>query len=250
METIPETKYLTFESKATEDTGDRTIRHYISTIDLDRYEDVVLPGGMDAKDFLKTKTVLFNHNTDMPIGKNRELMMVNDGVIARTYFSQAPFANDIYTMHKEGILNSWSIGFRTKVQEYDEVREVNTIKEWELFEYSSVSVPANPNAIDLAKSVCKSLSMKTEIMAVETDLKVKELIDKNVELLAIIEQAKSEKELLSKDIEEIKHLLEEKEKEIAKHTSESLRQERLDLINKLVQDNLAQKHFEIFGRYK
>lgn len=249
MET-PETKYLTFESKATESKDGRTIKHYISTIDLDRYEDVVLPGGMDAKDFLKTRTVLFNHNSDMPIGKNRELTIVNDGVIAHTYFSETPFANDIYTMHKEGILNSWSIGFRTKVQEYDEVREVNTIKEWELFEYSSVSVPANPNAIDLAKSVCKSLEMKSEIQTIETDIKVKELINKNTELLALVEQAKSEKELLSKDIEEIKHLLEEKEKEIAKHTSESLRRERIDTVEKLVRENLAQKHFEIFGRYK
>ena len=148
---------LSFTSKATEKLkAERAIVHYITTNDIDKMRDVVEPKGMDDSEF--GKTVFYNHNYNLPIAKNISLKAIADGVKAKTVFSKNQFADDIYNMHMEDIINTWSIGFMPKPGciEFDEKKNCYVIKEWRLFEYSSAPLAMNGNARDIAKGIVKS----------------------------------------------------------------------------------------------
>lgn len=169
--------HISVEQKA--DDKEQSITHFISTPDLDRGGDIVDPHGVDDTDFNKSGTVLFNHNYNFPVAKNLWLKKQDDGVLAKTKFGSTPMAKDIFTLHKEGILNSWSIGFMIdhEKQHAAEWKDgkfyINFLK---LFEYSSVSVAMNPNAIDTVKSMVKSIQIKEEFERLDEEEKVKAAI--------------------------------------------------------------------------
>lgn len=179
--------YFEIEDKSAERLKDeRRIIHFISTPELDRGRDVMNPKGMDSSKFENTRTVFFNHNYDNPIGKNVKLVATNDGVKATTYFSdKTQLAKDIYNLHLESVLNTWSIGFMPmldkdgKIEEgsviYDE-KGIRTFRRWQLLEYSSTGIPMNPGAIDIAKNICKSFELKKEIQFNSEILNIKNVV--------------------------------------------------------------------------
>ena len=216
-------KYYTIsdlETKALKD--ERAIIHYISTNDLDRTKDIMNPAGMDATDFLKARTVFFNHNYNQPIAKNTELIVESNGVKAKTVFSETKFADDVYKWHTEGIVNTWSIGFTADPKDItiDTNKGVWTYNKWNLLEYSSAPLPANPNALDQAKAVTKSIegismidnSMKFYEFSSIIESQTKELNEikdliKNInksENNSLNEEIKRE---FQKEIEEIKNII-------------------------------------------
>ncbi len=157
--------------------ADRTITHYISTPHKDRSGDIVDPKGMDSSEFDKTKTVFYNHNYNVPIGRNLWLKRKEDGVLAKTFFSKTDFANDIFTLHKEGVINTWSIGFKIPpvkdASRMDSNDNTYYINKWTLMEYSSAPLAMNPHALDLAKGFIKSGELKSEIEKFDELLKIK-----------------------------------------------------------------------------
>lgn len=173
-----ETRFRDFESGVIEKSeSDRTITHYISTPHKDRVGDIVNPKGMDSSEFDKTRTVFYNHNYGTPIGKNLWLKRKDDGVLAKTFFSKTDFANDIFTLHKEGVINTWSIGFKipklkdsTMLDQQDNTFYIN---KWTLVEYSSAPLAMNPNALDQAKGIIKSAELKSEFAKFDEILKLK-----------------------------------------------------------------------------
>ena len=193
------------EVKALRD--ERAIIHYISTNDVDRVKDVMNPQGMDSSDFEKTRTVFFNHDYNRPIAKNVELVREPNGVRAKTIFSSTKFADDVYNWHLEGVINTWSIGFRAKSEdvEVDEKTGIWNYKKWNLLEYSSAPLPANPNALDSAKGIAKSYE---GIAMIELGIKA-------YELNTIIEEQ-------SKELSEIKELIKNLNKT---ETNENIKQE-------------------------
>lgn len=219
------TIYVAIEdTKAEKFTNERRIVHWISTPDVDRGRDIMKPKGMVSLDFEKTKTVFANHDYTKEIGKNVKLVATNDGVKATTYFSdKTAYAVDRYNMHVEGVLNSWSIGFgvvrdnkgniKEGSVEWDDAKGIRTFNEWNLLEYSSTGIPMNPNAIDIAKSICKSAEMRSEIDNVELHLQVKATLDnyqKEIsELKSLIEKSKTNNNAeLKAEIEFLKSRLE------------------------------------------
>lgn len=200
-------KYYTIsdlETKALKD--ERAIIHYISTNDLDRTKDIMNPAGMNASDFLKARTVFFNHNYNQPIAKNTELIVESNGVKAKTVFSETKFADDVYKWHTEGIVNTWSIGFTADPKDItiDPDKGVWTYNKWNLLEYSSAPLPANPNALDQAKAVTKSIE---GISMIDNSMKF-------YEFSSIIESQ-------TKELNEIKDLI----KSINKSENNSLNEE-------------------------
>ena len=200
-------KYYTIsdlETKALKD--ERAIIHYISTNDLDRTKDIMNPAGMNASDFLKARTVFFNHNYNQPIAKNTELIVEPNGVKAKTVFSETKFADDVYKWHTEGIVNTWSIGFTADPKDItiDPDKGVWTYNKWNLLEYSSAPLPANPNALDQAKAVTKSIE---GISMIDNSMKF-------YEFSSIIESQ-------TKELNEIKDLI----KSINKSENNSLNEE-------------------------
>jgi len=132
--------------------SDRTIVHYISTADKDRTNEVINPSVIVDSNYKKNPVVLFSHNYDWVIGKSLwgKVDSTGYGYLSKTQFAKTPLADEIFNLYKDGFLNSWSIGYRElEPGNYldDGTYSYNSI---ELLEYSSVSVPANPGALNLS----------------------------------------------------------------------------------------------------
>lgn len=186
---------LDVEQKA--DDSEETITHYISTPDEDRGGDIVNPHGLDDTDFNKSKTVLFNHNYNFPVARNLWLKKQDAGVLCKTKFGSTQMSKDIYLLHKENILNSWSIGFqldysKDKYAEYKDGKFY--INFWKMFEYSSVSVAMNPNAVDIAKGIIKSVSLKDEFERQEEERIIKQIISEYQKTNEVIKEFMAFKE--------------------------------------------------------
>ena len=183
---ITKRQYLNFEIKSTEKLKDeRAIVHFITTPDVDLIRDVVDPKGGDFAEFEKHKTVFYNHDYNKPIAKNVMLKATAEGVKAKTVFAKTTQqADDIYNLHLEGVISTWSIGFdvaRNKNGEiedeaidYDDKKRIFYYKKWRLLEYSSAPLAANPNARDQAKAICKSAELQLELKNLDTEQQVTE----------------------------------------------------------------------------
>ena len=126
-----------------------TITHYISTATPDRFGEVMNPKGCNYTEYRKNPVVFFGHQSrELPIARNENIIADDFGVIAVTKFDTSDFAKEVFRLNSEGFLNSWSIGFvpmkkptlKDKYLYYDK---------WNLLEYSSVPIPANPDAVNL-----------------------------------------------------------------------------------------------------
>lgn len=188
-----------------------TIIHYISTPTPDRFGDIVEQAGMDDTKFKSNPVVLFGHRSrELPIGKSRWAKADSVGVLAQTAFDKdSEFAREIFRLNKEGILNAWSIGFIPL--EYSYLKEGGMlIKKWELLEYSSVPIPANPDALNLMMKECKvdmvrdMINDENKMMRLE--LAVKNLSGKETEFNEKIEVLR--KELVSLEDKIAKKLIE------------------------------------------
>jgi len=144
-----------------------TLTAYVSTAARDRMDEVLLPEGADLKHFKKNPVVLFGHKYDEPpIGKALWIKNDGDGLIAKVKFASTEFAQEIFTLFKEGIMSAFSVGFIPKqwVDGDGEKKARRTYEKWELLEFSAVAVPANPEALALAmsKGLIKSEALKKE----------------------------------------------------------------------------------------
>lgn len=172
---------------------ERAIVHYISTSDKDWGGDIVNPKGMDDSEYSKSPTVFYNHKYDLPIAKSLWRKVDDKGVLAKTQFSKKSlFADDIYGLHEEGIINTWSIGWQPKMEngrvkkgalEYDDEKGILHINEWDLVEYSSAPLAMNPNALDQIKTMVKSIEAKNIVKDMEAIVDVKKSIEEQKEEL-------------------------------------------------------------------
>jgi uncharacterized protein len=148
--------YKNFESEVKfSDDNKRVLVVRISTVNPDRSKDTVQPSGMVYENFLKNPVVLFAHKYDTkPIAKCTSLRVSKDVVEATVEFLPEGVyqeADIIYEMYKGGFLNAWSIGFMALDYEDNDFGGYN-FKQWELFEFSSVPVPDNPEALTIIRS--------------------------------------------------------------------------------------------------
>lgn len=150
-------KDFELNSISTSVSGDAT---FIITDDIsDREQDVVYPDGLDITNFLRNPVVLWGHNADeLPVGKCVNIERQNNGWIATVEFvpSDYPHIGDkaeaIRRSIKDGFLNAVSIGFIPKDWEFNENGGLN-ITASELTEFSIVSVPCNPNALAVERTL-------------------------------------------------------------------------------------------------
>ena len=223
------------------DESESTITHYISTPDLDRGRDKVNPHGMVDVDFSKSPTVFFNHNYNRPIGASLWRKRSDEGVLAKTRFAKTDFAKDILVLHKDGIINTWSIGWAPLFDvkgnllpgslEYDDDNDILHIQKWELGEYSSAPMAMNPNALDTVKKLVKSFEMQSIISDYENQEKINSALkslegymNKIAELDAMLKQLQKTEErvsIIEGDVAEITALIKEKIKNVSEQVIES-----------------------------
>jgi len=126
----------------------------------DRLGDIISASGWDLENFQKNPIALFNHNSNFPIGRWHGLKAA-DGAL-RGHLEMAPKGtseriDEIRKLIEAGILRAVSVGFKPierkpRTGPKDEYLGDYYVKQ-ELVETSLVSVPANPNALAVAKSL-------------------------------------------------------------------------------------------------
>lgn len=125
-----------------------TVTGMASTSDIDRVGDVIVPdawtkGGLD--NYTKNPIILFNHNYNNPIGKGTEFKVTDKGLEITAEISKAD--PRVAILVEQGILKTFSVGFRVKDADYMEETGGLKITDAELIEVSIVSIPANQSAV-------------------------------------------------------------------------------------------------------
>jgi len=143
------------------------IEGYANTTTVDRVGDIILEeawtkGGLD--NYLKNPIILAYHNHTKPIGLMTEYYINNKGlkIVAKVHKS----IGEIYSLIKDGVLKTFSVGFRTREADYDTETDLFVIKDLELLEVSVVSIPANA---DSTFSVRKSFETEDEYISFKSE---------------------------------------------------------------------------------
>ena len=123
----------------------------------DRMDDVIMSDGWDLTNFTKNPIALFGHQSSFPIGTWKNVRVVNKQLRGELELAQRGTSeriNEIISLVEQNILRAVSVGFRPKES------KPRAESDWGLFftkselvETSLVSVPANPNALAVAKSL-------------------------------------------------------------------------------------------------
>ena len=142
------------KTHVTEGTG---FTFVLSDASPDRMGDVIEPGGWDLANFKRNPVALFNHNPGFPIGKWANLKIA-DGQL-RGDLKLAPEGtsariDEIRRLVEADILRAVSVGFLPKQSEpLTKSGGGLRFKNVELVETSLVSIPANANALAVARSL-------------------------------------------------------------------------------------------------
>lgn len=142
----------------------------VSAESVDRYGDIIIQAGIDFKNYLKNPIALLNHNSGDPIGNflnpriqngklTADLDLLPLGVSARV--------DEIRALISHGVLRATSIGFAPIEQEpiysSNGTRTGTKYNKSELYEISVVSVPAQSEALAIARSLGISRSTMARV---------------------------------------------------------------------------------------
>jgi HK97 family phage prohead protease len=149
----------TIEKDASE--GARRFRFVASDETVDRYGDIIRASGWQLDNYRKNPQLLYGHMTrELPLGRVEPIAVEGTKLIAHAEFAPegiSAFADTVCAMVNEGILVAMSVGFMPLADPtpiFDANKQLTGFEfnGQELLENSIVTVPANPNALQLAKS--------------------------------------------------------------------------------------------------
>lgn len=132
------------------------IEGYANTISKDRAGDIIPKETWEKttalENYKKNPIILAFHDHSLPIGKTVEVQVTEFGLYIKAKISKA--ADKIYSLIKDGVLSTFSVGFRIKDARYDQTSDTFFITDVELTEVSVVSVPCNQDSIfSISKSM-------------------------------------------------------------------------------------------------
>jgi len=105
-------KTYTTSTVATIDNEERSFSTVMSTGNEDREGEVIVVSGMDTKEYDKNPVLCWGHiYSTPPVGKAMEVVAIENGLAGKFKMASTPFANDLWTLVKDGMLNAVSIGF-------------------------------------------------------------------------------------------------------------------------------------------
>ena len=147
--------------RATGAEGFRRARFIASDETVDRYGDIIRASGWQLGNYRKNPVLLFGHQSDsLPVGKVEPIAVEGTQLIAHAEFlpeGVTSFADSVWSLIEHGALNAVSVGFLPLTPPnpiFDADKHLTGFEyiAQELLELSVVPVPANPNALQLAKS--------------------------------------------------------------------------------------------------
>ncbi len=198
---------------------------------VDRDGEIVDPAGLDFTNYLKNPVLLYAHDyRSDPIGKVLEIVRDGSRVLFKPQFAIDinPKAKMYHEMFKQGILNAFSIGFIAKEwndRDNGNGQKTRVFVKSELLEISAVPVPANPQALVLAREYAAK--------AIGDDKEAAEQIVKEIELV--------EQEAQEKTVEQKLTEIADSVKAVGETAAEALRvaQEAKDAVATIAQDRVA-----------
>jgi HK97 family phage prohead protease len=137
----------------------------------DRMGDVIKANGWDLANFKKNPVALFGHRSDFPLGSWKNVRVDNTRLIGDLAFAPegtSPRIDEIRRLVEANVLKAVSVGFRAVEEEpIDPKRPWDGSKflKSELIECSLVSIPANPNALAISKSLNISSDVQSLVFA-------------------------------------------------------------------------------------
>lgn len=141
--------------------GRRLARFVASDETVDRYGDIIRASGWQLDNFRKNPVLLWSHRSgDLPIGRVEPIAVEGKSLIAHCQLLDAgttPFCDMVWGLLEQGALNAVSVGFlplADPVPIFDANKQLTGFEfvAQELLELSVTPVPANPNALQLARS--------------------------------------------------------------------------------------------------
>lgn len=143
----------------TEDSGELIIEGFANTVSKDRAGDVIPASAWEGdalRDYIKNPIILAYHDHSKPIGNMVDFSVEPMGLRIKAKISKG--AGEVYDLIKDGVLRTFSVGFRIKDANYDSETDTFYITEVELTEISVVSVPCNQDSVfTISKSLKDSL---------------------------------------------------------------------------------------------
>jgi HK97 family phage prohead protease/HK97 family phage major capsid protein len=123
---------------------------------VDRYGDIIDPAGWVLNNFKKNPIALFNHNSNFPIGTWTKVRVEGKKLLGRLKLAvegTSERIDEIIRLVQQGVLRAASVGFMPI--DFEPLKDNSGLlyKEQELLETSLVSIPANPAAVQLARSL-------------------------------------------------------------------------------------------------
>ena len=135
--------------------SERQIRVVATDATPDRAGDVVVPEGGDLQAFRKNPVILAQHDPAAPIARCSAIGIQNSAIVATIDFPPAGTSarSDEYLgLLKAGVLGAVSIGFLPK--KWIPIKGGGLkFEQWEMLELSVCSVPCNPNARVIERSL-------------------------------------------------------------------------------------------------
>jgi HK97 family phage prohead protease/HK97 family phage major capsid protein len=135
------------------------LSYVLSDATVDRYGDIIEPSGWMLDWFRSNPVALFNHQPDKVVGNWRNVRVDGEQLIGD--FEPAPpgttqVADDVRRLIDANLLRATSVGFLPRESEPRDPKRPELGRRYiqqELLETSIVSVPANPSALQLARSL-------------------------------------------------------------------------------------------------
>jgi HK97 family phage prohead protease len=166
------------ERAASGEESTRRVTFVASDESVDRYGDIIRASGWDLSHFKNNPVLLFGHDSrSVPVGKVPEIGVEGSRLIATVQFrpeGESADADDVYTAVKGGFLNAVSVGFLpTATPKPIWAADDPDHEMWptgyefvgqELLELSVVPVPANPQALALARSLALSEATQRRLL--------------------------------------------------------------------------------------
>src|SRR5215204_7180797 len=141
----------------------------MSDASVDRYGDVVEADGWELTNFKRHPIALFNHDINQPIGLWKDVRVDRGELRGRLVLAEgaSPDIDKLAKLIDLGVLKAVSVGF--KPLEREPIKEGKGVryKRQELLECSLVTVPANPNALQVARSLKLSDAMISRVFGVD-----------------------------------------------------------------------------------
>ena len=163
----------------------------ITTHAIDRDQDVVIPSGMNSKEYESNPVLLYSHDPNKPIGKMVTMRRGESSIDADFVLAPRPDTHEgewlpdtVGALMKFGALKGVSIGYMAldggvrRASKEDATKYGAGVKQvyskWKLLEVSVVSIPSNQEALinAVSKGIVTTASLKALGCVVPDDVKL------------------------------------------------------------------------------